>query len=71
MADSPGGTSHTASATSAPKPPRADRIALLEPGDLIDIDIPGHSLKVRLSEEELARRAKQWKPRPPRYTTGC
>ena len=43
----------------------------MQAGDIIDIDIPGHSLSVRLSEEELAARAKQWKPRPPRYKTGC
>jgi dihydroxy-acid dehydratase len=46
-------------------------IALVEPGDIIEINIPGHTLKVCVSEEELARRAKNWQPRPPRYTTGC
>ena len=49
-----------ASATSAPKPPRVDLMAPLEPAGLIDIDSAGH-LKVRLSEDR-ARRAKQSKP---------
>lgn len=46
-------------------------IGLVQPGDIIEIDIPGHSINVRVSDEVLAERAKTWKPRPPRYTTGC
>jgi len=45
-------------------------IALLQPGDIIEIDIPKHRLRVRLSRQELAARKKQWKKPPPRYTTG-
>ena len=47
------------------------RIRLLEPGDMIEIEIPGHTLNVRLSDEELAERAKRWEPREPRFKTGC
>ena len=45
-------------------------MALLQPGDIVDIDVLGHALSVRLSDAELAARAKRWKPRPPRYKTG-
>ncbi|MHC4257775.1 MAG: dihydroxy-acid dehydratase, partial [Planctomycetota bacterium] len=36
----------------------------------IAIDIPNHSINVKVSDEELAARKQQWKPRPPRITTG-
>ena len=45
-------------------------IALIEEGDIIDIDIPANSLNVRLSDEELAARRAKWQPRQPRVTTG-
>ncbi len=38
-------------------------IALLQEGDIIDIDINNNSLQARVSEEEFARRRKEWKPR--------
>ena len=66
-----GGTAGACIGHISPEAAAGGPIALLQPGDLIDIDIPAHSLTVRLSDEELAQRAKQWKPRPPRYTTGC
>ena len=66
-----GGTAGACIGHVSPEAAAGGPIALLQPGDIIDIDIPGHSLSVRLSDEELARRAKQWKPRPPRYKTGC
>jgi dihydroxy-acid dehydratase len=45
-------------------------IGLIEEGDVIEIDIPNHSINVKVSDEELAERKKQWKPHPPRITTG-
>ena len=45
-------------------------IALLEEGDLIEIDIPANRILVDVSDEELARRRAAWKPRTPRVTTG-
>lgn len=45
-------------------------IALIEEGDMIQIDIPGHKLNVAVSEEEMARRRENWKPRQPKVTTG-
>ena len=65
-----GGTAGACIGHISPEAAAGGPIALLEPGDLVEIDIPGHSLNVRLSPEDLAARAKAWKPRPPRYTTG-
>lgn len=45
-------------------------IALIEEGDIIQIDIPGLSLNVKLSDEELAKRKEKWQPREPKVTTG-
>jgi dihydroxy-acid dehydratase len=45
-------------------------IALLEEGDLIQIDIPNLSLQVKLTDEELQRRRANWKPRQPEITSG-
>jgi dihydroxy-acid dehydratase len=66
-----GGTAGACIGHISPEAAAGGPIALLQPGDIIDIDIPGHTLNVRLSDEELAKRAKLWKPRPPRYKTGC
>lgn len=38
-------------------------IALLEDGDIIDLDAVAGTISVRLSDEELARRRAHWKPR--------
>lgn len=45
-------------------------IALIREGDMIRIDIDANRIDVLLSEEELAKRRKEWKPRPPKVTTG-
>ena len=45
-------------------------IALLEEGDIIQINIPELSLNVKLSEEELAKRREKWQPREPKVSTG-
>jgi dihydroxy-acid dehydratase len=46
-------------------------IGLLEDGDIIEIDIRGNKISVRLSDEELAERKKAWKPPQPKITEGC
>ena len=38
-------------------------IALIEEGDIISIDIPNYSLNVKLSDEELEKRRRAWKPK--------
>ena len=45
-------------------------IALVEEGDLIQIDIPANTLTLAVPEEELERRRKEWQPREPRVTEG-
>ena len=45
-------------------------IALLEEGDIIQIDIPKLSLNVKLSDEELEKRREKWQPREPKIKTG-
>ena len=45
-------------------------IALVEEGDIIDIDIEAGTLNVRLSDEELAARRAAWQPPAPKYATG-
>jgi dihydroxy-acid dehydratase len=45
-------------------------IALLRDGDAIDIDIPGRSLSVSLSDEEIARRKAVFTPPEPKVKTG-
>lgn len=45
-------------------------IALIEEGDIIDINIPENSLNVRVSDEVLAERRAKWVPRKPNITSG-
>lgn len=45
-------------------------IALVEEGDIIEIDIDNMSLNLKVSEEELAKRKAAWTPREPKVTTG-
>ncbi|MCR4743816.1 MAG: dihydroxy-acid dehydratase, partial [Lachnospiraceae bacterium] len=45
-------------------------IALIEEGDIIKVDIPNNALNVLVSDEVLAERRKNWKPREPKVKTG-
>ncbi|MCQ2508903.1 MAG: dihydroxy-acid dehydratase [Lachnospiraceae bacterium] len=45
-------------------------IALVEEGDIIKINIPECRLDLDVSDEVLAERKKNWKPRQPKITTG-
>lgn len=45
-------------------------IALIEEGDIIDIDIPANTINVLISDEEMEARRAKWQPREPRITTG-
>jgi dihydroxy-acid dehydratase len=65
-----GGTAGACIGHVSPEAAAGGPIGLLEPGDLIEIDIPGRTLNVRLSDSELAARAKAWKAPEPRYKTG-
>lgn len=64
----------------SPEAQKGGSIALVEEGDLIEIDIPARKLALvgvageRLSEDEIAevlkRRKAAWKPKPAKYTDG-
>lgn len=45
-------------------------IALVEEGDIIQIDINANSLNMKVSEEELKVRRAKWQPREPKIKTG-
>ncbi len=45
-------------------------IALVKECDLIKINIPENKLELAVSDEELAARRAEWKPREPKVTTG-
>ena len=45
-------------------------IGLLRDGDIITLDAEKGTLDVNLSKSELDRRAKEWKPKAPEYTSG-
>ncbi len=45
-------------------------IALVEEGDIIEIDIDNHSLNVKVSDGELEKRRAKWQPKEPNVTTG-
>lgn len=45
-------------------------IALVEEGDIIQIDINANTLNFVISDEELAARRAKWQPREPKITTG-
>jgi dihydroxy-acid dehydratase len=45
-------------------------LALVRDGDLIELDVPGRTLTLKVSDEELARRKAAWRPPAPRYSRG-
>lgn len=45
-------------------------IALIEEGDIIEINIPEYKINVQVSDEEMAARKAKWQPRDPKVTTG-
>ncbi len=45
-------------------------MAYVEDGDIISIDIPGHKIELKVSEEELERRKAKTTPNPPKQVSG-
>jgi dihydroxy-acid dehydratase len=45
-------------------------LALVQNGDVIELDIPARLLSLRVGEEELSRRRAAWRQPPPRYARG-
>jgi dihydroxy-acid dehydratase len=65
-----GGTRGAAIGHVSPEAAEGGPIALVRNGDLVEIDIPAKRVDLMVSEEELAKRRKAWKPRKPTITTG-
>ena len=61
----------SASAMSGRRRRSAARSGCLQDGDIITIDAVNGTLDVKLSDEELAARAKKWKPRTTDYQSGA
>jgi dihydroxy-acid dehydratase len=45
-------------------------LALVQDGDVIELDVPARTLTLKVGDEELARRRAAWRPPPPRYLRG-
>lgn len=45
-------------------------LALVRTGDRVSVDVPGRTIRVEVSDEELARRRAEWKPLKPRFARG-
>jgi dihydroxy-acid dehydratase len=65
-----GGTRGACIGHVSPEAAEGGTIALLQNGDIIEIDIPAGKLNVSLSGNELTRRRNGWQPRQNRHLTG-
>ena len=65
-----GGTAGACIGHISPEAAAGGPIGLLQSGDIIEIDMPARKLAVRLSAEELQRRAQAWKAPAPRFKSG-
>ncbi|MBS1251725.1 MAG: Dihydroxy-acid dehydratase [Anaerolineales bacterium] len=65
-----GGTRGACIGHVSPEAAAGGPIGLLEPGDIIHIDIPKRRLEVELSDEALARRREKWHPPAPKIDYG-
>jgi len=45
-------------------------LALVRDGDLIELNVEARKLELKVNDEELARRRKEWKPRPAHFPRG-
>jgi dihydroxy-acid dehydratase len=65
-----GGTRGAAIGHVSPEAAEGGLIALVKEGDSIEIDIPKKRITLKVSESELAKRRKQWKPPAPKVKEG-
>lgn len=65
-----GGTRGAAIGHISPEAAAGGPMALVQEGDLIAIDIPGKTLTLKVTEEELNRRRQAWNPPPPKIRQG-
>ncbi|MBT1702604.1 IlvD/Edd family dehydratase [Chryseosolibacter indicus] len=54
----------------SPEAALGGNFAVVQNGDLISLDVPGRSITLHVSEEELKERKKRWKPRIKNYDRG-
>jgi dihydroxy-acid dehydratase len=54
----------------SPEAARGGPLAALREGDVVEIDVPGRELNVRLSEDEISKRLADWVAPAPRYRDG-
>jgi dihydroxy-acid dehydratase len=65
-----GGTTGLCVGHIAPEATLGGPIALVEDGDTIRLDLATRALELDVDAAELERRRANWKPLPPRYSTG-
>ncbi len=65
-----GGTRGACIGHVSPEAAAGGPIALVQPGDIIEIDIPGRQLNIRLSAQELENRRKNWRQPAPKIRHG-
>jgi dihydroxy-acid dehydratase len=63
-----GGTRGASIGHISPEASEGGPIAFVQEGDIIEIDIPGRHLNVRITETELAARREQWQQPAPKVT---
>lgn len=54
----------------SPEAAEGGLIAVLQDGDIVEIDIPNYRLEVKLEQAEINRRLAAWQPPQPKVTTG-
>ena len=65
-----GGTSGACIGHISPEAAEGGALAFVREGDTIEIDIPGRTINVKLSDAELEERRKDWTPPEPRLNHG-
>ncbi len=65
-----GGTHGASIGHISPEAANGGPIAFVEQGDIIEIDIPNNTIKLNISDQQLAERKKGWKPPQPRVKSG-
>jgi dihydroxy-acid dehydratase len=65
-----GGTQGAAIGHISPEAAEGGTIALVKEGDIIAVDIPAKKLNLKVSDAELEKRRKAWKPKQPAITSG-
>ncbi|MEK6715712.1 MAG: dihydroxy-acid dehydratase [Candidatus Omnitrophota bacterium] len=65
-----GGTKGPCIGHVSPEAASGGPIAIVEDGDIIEIDIPRRKLEIKLSKPEIEKRFKEWKPIPLKINTG-